>query len=319
MTIKIMKVITQTAGYDGADCAITLGKFDGIHRGHQQLFQKVLEAKNQNLKAAVFTFDCSPRQLFSAHPLTVLFTEQEKRNYLKQLGIDVYISYPFTKETAAMEAEQFIQEVLVNALHAKKIVVGTDYRFGRQRKGDAELLAAFAKEYGYELETVEKLKYEDEIISSTRIREAVSEGRMEEAAAMLGRPYSFSGTIIHGRSLGHTLGFPTINLQIPEEKVLPPYGVYCSETWIGGSHYLGISNLGCKPTVQKEAQYGIETHLFGCDGNLYGKHATVQLLHHTRPELRFPSVEALKAQLASDIENAKRYFEKEKRTVAEIN
>lgn len=306
----MMKVITQTAEYEGADCVVTLGKFDGIHKGHQQLLHKVLEAKEQGLRTVAFTFDRSPLQLFSDQPVSVLFTEKEKRDYLAQLGMDIYISYPFTKETAAMEPEKFIKEILVNELHAKKIIVGTDYRFGRQRKGDVVLLAAFAKECGYELETVEKLKYKGEVISSTRIRETIKNGNMEDVTAMLGRPYSFSGMIVHGRSLGHTIGFPTINLQIPEEKVLPPYGVYCSEAWIDGSHYFGISNLGCKPTVQKEAQYGIETYLLGCTDNLYGKHAMVQFLHHTRQEVKFSTMEALREQLAFDIECAKQYFKR---------
>lgn len=304
----MMKVITQTAEYEGAGCVVTLGKFDGIHRGHRQLLHKVLEAGKQGLKTLVFTFDRSPLQLFSSDPVSVLFTEQEKRDYLAQLGMDVYVSYPFTKETAAMEPERFIREILVNELHAKKIVVGTDYRFGKQRKGDVGLLAAFAAECGYELEAVEKLKYKDEIISSTRIREALKGGNIEDAAAMLGRPYSFSGMIVHGKSLGHTLGFPTINLRIPKEKVLPPYGVYCSKTWVDRTCYFGISNLGCKPTVQKEAQYGVETHLLGCTDNLYEKYATVQLLHHTRREVQFPTIEALKEQLSFDIEYAKQYF-----------
>lgn len=307
----MMKVITQTAEYEGAGCVVTLGKFDGVHRGHQQLFYKVLEAKQQGLGAVVFTFDRSPLQLFSDRPVSVLFTEQEKRDYLAQLGMDIYISYPFTKETAAMEPEQFIKEILVKSLHAKKIIVGTDYRFGRQRKGDVALLAAFAEECGYELEAVEKLKYKGEAISSTRIKEALKSGSMEDAAAMLGRPYSFSGTIVHGRNLGHTIGFPTINLCIPEEKVLPPYGVYCSEAWVGESRYFGVSNLGCKPTVQKEAQYGIETHLLGCTDNLYGKQATVQFLHYMRQEVKFSTVEELRRHLASDIEYAKRYFEEQ--------
>ncbi|MGN0505483.1 MAG: bifunctional riboflavin kinase/FAD synthetase [Lachnospiraceae bacterium] len=305
----MMKIIKEITEYDGACCAITLGKFDGIHRGHQQLLHKVFDAKKQGLRAVVFTFDRSPSQLFSGEPFTALFTEREKQEYLRQLGMDTYILYPFTKETAAMEPEQFIKEILVDTLHAKKIVVGTDYHFGKQRKGDAEMLARFAGEYGYEFEAVEKLRYQGEIISSTRIREAVREGRMEEAEVMLGRPYSFSGTIEHGRGLGHTLGFPTINLKLSEEKILPPYGVYCSETWIDGVKYFGISNIGCKPTVQKEKQYGIETHLFDCDENLYGKDAVVQLLHHTRKEVQFHSVEELKLQLEKDVQDGRSFAE----------
>lgn len=301
-----MKIIRELAEYCGGAHAVTLGKFDGVHLGHQQLIQRVL--KEEQLQSAVFTFSGSPAQLFQKVPPKVLFTEEEKTAYLEQLGVEECILFPFTRETAAMEPEAFIKEILVEKLQAKKIVIGSDYRFGRERRGDAKMLRLYSEQYGYELEVVEKLQYEGEVISSTRIGASVQKGNMEEASAMLGRPYSFSGTIIHGKSLGHTMGVPTINMELPKEKLVPPFGVYCSKTTVEGNTWLGISNIGCKPTVQKEKQNGIETHLFDCSAELYGKEATVELLHHTRGEISFPSVETLKQQLQQDIAEGKSYF-----------
>lgn len=193
-----MKVIRDLTQYDGAACAVTLGKFDGLHLGHQQLLRRIIELSQQEqnhstnskpLQTVVFTFDQSPNQLFSNASTALLMTEKEKLTFLEQYGIDVCILFPFTKDTAAIEPEDFIQSILIDSLHAKKIVIGPDYRFGSHRRGDADMLRLYSKQYGYELEVIEKLQYLDEPISSTRISVAIRNGNIHDAEEMLGRPY----------------------------------------------------------------------------------------------------------------------------------
>lgn len=303
-----MKVIRDCKEYSGAEAAVTLGKFDGVHRGHQRLLQAVFAAKQDGLEAVAFTFTQSPKSVLSAYPASALSTEKEKLLLLERAGMDDCVLFPFTLETAKMEAEEFIQRILVDHLHARKIVVGSDFRFGRDRRGDAALLRSLAKPLGYQVEVQEELCYAGEKISSTRIAAAIKEGAMTEATEMLGRPYGFTGPVIHGKHLGHTIGVPTINLEIPVGKVVLPYGVYVSQTRIDGKLYGGITNVGCKPTVQKEPVCGIETYLFDCRGDYYGKEAEVQLLFHTRPEMPFSSLQKLKQQLEKDIAEGRAYL-----------
>lgn len=303
-----MKVIRECKDYSGAESAVTLGKFDGVHRGHQRLLQAVYAAKKDGLEAVAFTFTQSPKSVLSEYPASALSTEQEKLLLLERAGMDDCVLFPFTQETAKMAAEEFIQRILVDSLHAKRIVVGTDFRFGRGRQGDAALLKSRAETLGYQVEVQEELCYAGEKISSTRIAAAIKEGAMTESAEMLGRPYGFTGTVIHGKHLGHTIGVPTINLEVPAGKLVPPYGVYVSQTWIDGRRYGGITNVGCKPTVQTEPVCGIETYLFDCQGDYYGKEAEIQLLFHTRPEIPFSSLQELKQQLEKDIADGRAYL-----------
>lgn len=303
-----MKVIRDCKDYHGAESAVTLGKFDGVHRGHQRLLQAVSDARKDGLEAVAFTFTQSPKAVLAEHPVPVLSTEQEKLLLLERAGIEDCVLFPFTQETAKMEAEEFIQKILVNSLHAKRVVVGADFRFGRGRQGNVTLLKSCAAAFGYQVEVQEELCYAGEKISSTRIAAAIKEGRMTEAARMLGRPYGFTGPVIHGRHLGHTIGVPTINLEIPAGKAVPPYGVYVSQTWLDGTRYGGITNIGWKPTVQKEPICGVETYLFDCQGDFYGKEAEVQLLSHTRPEIPFSSLQELKQQLNKDIADGRAYL-----------
>ena len=280
--------------------AVAIGKFDGIHLGHQKLIQKIIEQKAKGYLATVFTFDTSAAAFFGGEEKE-LTTREEKRIVFEKMGVDVLIEFPLNRETAATEPVEFVQRYLVSQMQAAYICAGTDLSFGRRGAGNYELLQQYADSYGYQVELIDKVRMDGEEVSSTRVREAVRTGKMEAAARMLGTPYSVSGTVEHGRRLGRTIGMPTANLLPEQDKLLPPNGVYYSKVLMGGRIYRSITNIGCKPTVSNEHIMGAETYLYDFDGDIYGKAITVQLLAFRRPEMKFDGVDSLKAQMQKDI------------------
>lgn len=303
-----MEIIENTAEFRLQNTAVCLGKFDGIHIGHQLLLNRIVEEKSKGRTSVVFTFALHPTNLFSDKKIDLIDTQEEKRKKLKEAGIDVLISYPFTKETASMEPEQFIKKVLVEQLDAKVIVVGKDFRFGYKRKGNVELLKEMAGKYTYEVVDYDKLALEGEIVSSTRIRNCIKKGDLELTERLLGRPYIVTGEVIHGQQLGRMIGIPTINQSVIPEKILPPNGVYVSTVWIEHKIYGAITNIGCKPTVGEEFQKGVETNILDFSGDLYGRNITVQLHKFVRGERKFESVDVLVQQMHKDIAYAKEYL-----------
>lgn len=297
-----MKVISETLDFKIAEeSAVTLGKFDGIHKGHQKLMKTILDQKKNGLKSVVFTFSKMPGSVFLGEKGQTILTAEERRIHLEAMGIDYMVECPFVDLIIGMEPEHFIKEILVKKLHARYIAVGTDFRFGHERKGDAGLLKKLSEKYDYRAEIVEKECFENEEISSSRVREALNSGKMELVRSLLGYPYYVSGTVIHGRRLGRKLGIPTINIHPDDEKMLPPNGVYLTKTIIGDQEYFGVTNVGVKPTVEKEKIRGIETNLFDFEGDLYGKTVTVAFYAFEREEKRFDSLDALKEQLKKDV------------------
>lgn len=281
--------------------AVALGKFDGIHLGHRKLLDRVLEQKKRGLSTVVFTFDTSAASFFGGEE-KALSTREEKRVVFARLGIDVLIEFPLNRETAATEPEDFVSRYLAGQMQTAYLCAGSDLSFGKGGAGDYALLARCAKDYGYQVELIEKVRVDGEEVSSTRVREAVRDGRMEEASRMLGAPYSVSGKVVHGKSLGRTLGMPTANLLPDAGKLLPPNGVYYARALMEGRAYRAISNVGCKPTVSKEQVLGVETYLYDFAGEIYDREITVELLAFRRKEQVFDGVEALRAQIAADVE-----------------
>ena len=280
--------------------AVAIGKFDGIHLGHQKLIQKIIEQKAKGYLATVFTFDTSAAAFFGGEEKE-LTTREEKRIVFEKMGVDVLIEFPLNRETAATEPVEFVQRYLVSQMQAAYICAGTDLSFGRRGAGNYELLQQYADSYGYQVELIDKVRMDGEEVSSTRVREAVRTGQMEAAARMLGTPYSVSGTVEHGRRLGRTIGMPTANLLPEQDKLLPPNGVYYSKVLMGGRIYRSITNIGCKPTVSENHIMGVETYLYDFAGDIYGKDITVQLLAFRRPEMKFDGVDSLKGQMQKDI------------------
>ncbi|MDF2951757.1 MAG: hypothetical protein K0S18_1340, partial [Anaerocolumna sp.] len=244
-----MDYIAETTNFKLHNSVVTLGKFDGIHRGHQLLLNKVLEQKKIGLQSVMFTFAYHPSNLFSDKEIEQIYTEEEKKYLLEKSGLDVLISYPFTEETASMEPEDFIKKVLIDKVDAKMIVVGTDFRFGHKRRGDVSLLQKMSEQWGYELIVFDKMKLDDRVVSSSYIRSEIAQGNMEHVNELLGSPFTVIGEVLHGRKIGRTLGFPTTNLITPSNKLLPPNGVYVSHTIINGIKHPGVTNIGYNPTV----------------------------------------------------------------------
>lgn len=293
-----MEYMRGTDGlYIPEETAVTLGKFDGLHRGHGQLLKRILGQKE--LKSVMFTIN--------SRKTGFLLTTEEKRQLLETRGLDCLIDCPFLPEISGMEAEEFVREILVNRLHAKYIAVGSDFRFGHNRKGDTALLLWLQDKYGFRVEVIEKEKYKDRVISSTYIKEALAQGDMELVNILLGYRFFVSGEVLHGRKLGRTIGMPTTNLVPTTKKLLPPNGVYLSRTCIDGVWYPGVTNIGYKPTIG-ESFRGVETYIFDYDGNLYGETIEVELWKYKRPEIRFDSVDALRTQMQADIAFGKEYF-----------
>lgn len=281
--------------------AVAIGKFDGMHLGHQKLINQVLEQKKNGLLSVIFTFDPSPEAFFTGKPLKGLMTKEEKRLTFEKLGIDVFIEFPMNKKTASTEPEHFVREYLVEKLNAAVIVAGTDISFGNKGAGDADLLKKMAGNHGYHAEIIDKVTFDGQEISSTLIREAVRRGDMENVTLLMGEPYQISGVVLHGKQLGRELGMPTANIIPSEEKLLPPAGVYYSYAWVDGVRYKSISNIGCKPTVTDDKVMGVETYFYDFNTAIYGKELIVELLAFKRPEMKFESVEDLKAQMQKDI------------------
>lgn len=308
-----MQIIERETAFQlNRPSAVAIGKFDGIHRGHQSLLRHILEQKEKGLRAVVFTFDLSPAVLFSGESLPELTTKREKRKLFEELGIDVLIEFPLNKESAAMSAEEFIERVLAEQMKTAYVAAGTDLSFGRGGKGDTKLLEKFAGQYGYRTDIIEKVCLDGVEISSSYVREVVKAGDMEKAERLIGEAYSVSGTVAHGKKLGRRLGMPTVNLLPEIEKLLPPYGVYFSEVSYGDRVYKGITNIGCKPTVNNEKQAGVETYLYDFAQEIYGKEITVRLFSFHRPEMKFQSVEELKKQMAADIAKGRYYDHRQK-------
>lgn len=308
-----MQIIKETRDFQIKEpTVVTIGKFDGRHKGHQKLLREMLRLKEQKgFQTAVFTFDMAPMGVVSGRSQTVITTNQERRNNMAKMGIDYLVEYPFNQDVAHMTPEDFVAGVLVGKMNAKAVVAGPDCSFGYKGAGDAALLHALAPVYGFEAVIVEKEKDQQRDISSTYIREELDRGNIEKANALLGEPYTIYGTVVHGNHIGGTLlGFPTANILPPPEKHLPPFGVYVSRVLVDGRYYGGVSNIGRKPTIQGENPVGVETFIMGLEADLYGKLIEVQLLNFERPEHKFDSLEELKAQIAKDKEYAAGYFDR---------
>lgn len=306
-----MEIITGTRDFQIKEpTVVTIGKFDGRHKGHQKLLRELLRQKEQRgLKTAVFTFAMAPSGIVSGRRQTVITTNQERRSNMAKMGMDYLVEYPFNQEVAHMTPEDFVAEVLVRQMSARAVIAGPDCSFGYKGAGNAVLLQELSAKYGFEAIIIEKEKDEQRDISSTYVREELDRGNIEKANALLGEPYTIHGTVVHGNHIGGTLlGFPTANILPPPEKHLPCFGVYVSRVLVDGKWYGGVSNIGRKPTIQGENPVGVETFIMGLDEDLYGKNIEVQLLNFERPEQRFGTLEELKARIEKDKEYAAEYL-----------
>ena len=282
-----------------ANCAVTMGKFDGIHRGHMKLVEKIKERKALGEQAVLFAIDASSN---------MILTSEERASLLEKLGVDVLVECQLDDRIRHMKAENFIKEILIGDLQVSYVAVGEDFRFGYERKGTPAMLKEFGKKYGFHTEVLPKEMDGRRKISSTFVREELNRGNMEKFHYLMGTDFSVEGIVEHGRGMGHKYLLPTTNLIPPVEKLMPPNGVYITVSHFKDKDYQGITNVGHKPTVGGEKFIGVETYLFDCNENLYGEYCKVDFKKFLRPEQKFSSLEALKAQLERDADKGKEYF-----------
>ncbi|MGB6301525.1 MAG: bifunctional riboflavin kinase/FAD synthetase, partial [Rivularia sp. (in: cyanobacteria)] len=301
--------------------AVALGKFDGVHRGHQRVIQPILHkpADAERIYPTVITFEPHPQEFFTGKSRRLLTPVDEKVRQLELLGVKQLVLIPFNKELAALTPEQFVEQIIVEKLQAARISVGQDFCFGSQRSGTAMDLQVLVAKYGIPV-TIVPLEHEDDLplieeetrISTSFIRQMLETGDVEKANRMLGRPYTLIGTVVKGQQLGRTIGFPTANLQLPEDKFLPRQGVYAVRVSdINHSDIInnrwGVMNIGDRPTVNG-TNLTIEVHLLDFAGDLYDKKLQIQLEKFLRPQQKFSSLEALKTQIKLDCTTARKFF-----------
>ena len=290
---------------------VTLGKFDGNHIGHRALFDEAKRIKissDEPLCTVIFTFDTNPKSVVSGKDTETLYTNAERMSIESSHGMDYCLIWPFTKQNMATEPEEFVKNVLVQRLGVRHIVVGEDFRFGKERRGDVSLLLELGKEYGFEVHALEKITFKEEAVSSTRIKSEIAKGNLEDANFMLGAPFMVTGKVVPGKHLGKSLGFPTINFDVPKGKSLPPDGVYATVTAIGGIKYMSMSNIGTRPTFEDGKNRNIETNIFDFDEDLYGKTVNVEFYKFIRPERYFENAGDLIKEIQKNKEQIKTYF-----------
>jgi riboflavin kinase/FMN adenylyltransferase len=289
----------------GVDTAVTIGVFDGVHVGHRQVIADLItQAASSGLTPAVVTFDPHPLSILAPERAPKMLTSVDQRiDQFRQLGIEIagVLDFPDIRQ---LLASQFCEEVLFHALRAKRVVVGADFRFGRDRGGDAALLAAQGERLGFEVSVVDLFGYRDVVVSSTRIRQLLSDGRVEEAAALLGRPYELAGHVVEGERRGGSIGFPTANIGITPDRQLPGRGVYAGRASVGGVVHLAAINVGTRPTFDGRGTT-IEAYLLDYSGDLYGQFLAIEFLARLRDEVRFDGVEALTRQIRLDVERVR--------------
>jgi len=290
---------------------VTIGTFDGVHLGHQKIVAQITKNANAlNCESLVLTFFPHPRMVLQeGTEMKQLNTLNEKIALLDNLGIDNLVVHPFDKEFSRLTAEEFVKKVLVDVFKIKKIIIGHDHRFGRNRTATIDDLINFGETYGFEVEQISAEEINEVSISSTKIRNALLEGNIELATNYLGYDYSLTGIIFKGKQLGRTIGYPTANITIEEDyKLIPNNGVYIAKSVLNGKTVFGMMNIGTRPTVDGTKQT-IEINFFDFKQDLYGQKITISLLHRMRSEQKFESIDALKNQLGKDKKTALAFIE----------
>lgn len=281
---------------------VTIGTFDGVHIGHRKIIERLVNSAHaNNLDSVVLTFFPHPRMVLQQESnIQLINTIEERKALLKETGIDHLVVHPFTHQFSRLTALEFVRDILVTKLKAKKVIIGYDHRFGRNRTADINDLKRFGEEYDFEVEEISQQDVEQVAVSSTKIRTALLEGKVERANMYLQHPFSLNGTIVKGRGIGKDLGFPTANLEIAEDyKLIPKNGVYVVSSEIDGEKVYGMMNIGTNPTVGGKSKT-IEANFFELDKDLYGKTIEIEMLVRIRDEKKFGSVDDLKVAMKQD-------------------
>lgn len=294
---------------------VAIGKFDGVHLGHLSLLEElVLIAELNETESLCFSFEPFPEEFFSGKSVKRINTKGEIISAMDEIGVDSLVRVNFDAAFSEITPESFVKDILVGKLRAKTVVCGEDVSFGKEGRGNFELLNKLKDKYGFEVEVIDKVMYKDECISSKRIGTAITEGRFEDVSEMLGYDYYLYGAIVKGEGLGRTFEVPTVNINPPAERIIPKNGVYFTVVETDEKEYYAITNVGVRPTVSDGSAVNIESHLLNCEKgvDLYGEHIKVYFLSFLRDETVFSSKEELFAQIKKDIDDAKAFFGMEK-------
>ena len=305
-----MEVFTDIKNIKVDKSVICVGTFDGLHQGHKVIINKTIEhAKELNAKSIVFTFWPHPQEIITPErPVYYLNTFQEKIDLFSKSGIDYLILYPFDKSFANKTSREFIHGFLVKQLNMKFFIIGYDHQFGKKREGNYRKMQNCAQELNFGIERIEQQAVSDEFISSTKIRNLLKEGLLELANQLLGYTYFTSGEVIKGQQIGSKIGFPTANIQIAPNKIIPKIGVYIVNVLVNNKTYQGIANIGFNPTVENNKLLSLEVHLMNFDEDIYTQNIRVFFHKRIRDEIKFDSIDKLKHQIEKDKQNALSYF-----------
>ncbi|HKB10005.1 MAG TPA: bifunctional riboflavin kinase/FAD synthetase [Vicinamibacterales bacterium] len=288
---------------------LALGNFDGVHRGHRKILERVRRvAGERGATSVVMTFDPHPPRVVrpdKAPPL--LMTKPQKLESIADAGVQGAAIVRFSAALSRWDPETFVRTVLVDWLHVGEVWVGANFLFGHDRAGNFSLLRVLGSRYGFKAEKIDPVRYKDFVVSSTRVRRLVSEGRVDEAGALLGHQYCVDGTVMRGDQRGRTLGFPTANL-CSENELLPPHGVYATTARVGAIVHPSVTNIGTRPTVDQSGRTVVETHIFNLDRDLYGQSIRIGFVQRLRDERAFESLDALRAQIGADCQRARVLF-----------
>lgn len=303
-----MRIIRSLDSFKLDDSVVALGTFDGVHIAHKEVIQNVVEtAKTKGLLSVVYTFSNHPKELSAVETPKRLITPDKKIEIIEALGVDILIIVPFDEYQLNIDADYFLEEIILNQINAKHIIVGYDFRFGKNAKGCVNMLQEYQSSHHFALDVIEPIRHKGLIVSSTRIRENLLNGDVESANELLGRKYDIRGKVIHGKHMGRKLGFPTINLETSYEMSVLKPGVYITETLIDGDIFPSVTNVGFNPTFNQQ-DFNIETYILDFDSDLYDKVLDVLFIRFISPEVKFESLEALVEKIGHDVKVAKDYF-----------
>ncbi len=305
-----MKITNLANSIPNCPTVVTIGTFDGVHIGHQKIIKRLIHTANDSsLKSVILTFFPHPRMVLQKDAnIKLINTIKERAVILNDLGLDYLVIKKFSKTFSRLSAEDFVRTILVEKLNAKKVIIGYDHRFGRNRNADIDDLKKFGAQFGFEVEEISAQDINDVAVSSTKIRKALENGEIAKANAYLGYPFMLTGKVVKGKALGRQIDYPTANIQIPEAyKLIPKHGAYIVNALINKQLVYGMMNIGFNPTVAGNHET-IEVHFFNFNQNIYNKTIQINLLHRLRDEQKFESVEALKAQLLVDKETSLHYI-----------
>lgn len=291
------------------NCAVAIGNFDGVHQGHRKILRVLVEdARNNNLFPLLLTFHPHPAKILAKRKIELLQTIEQRLNEIKKSGVQMAIVLSFDHNLSQITAEEFIRTIILQKLKAKKIIVGDNFRFGKDREGDVTKLRELAFRYGFSIRSIPPVTVQGSVVSSSLIRKILKKGEIEKANKLLGRPYEIEGTVIRGKSRGKRLGYPTANIH-PLNDIAPP-GVFISRVGIGSKKFPSVTHVGSKPTFN-EKEVMIESYIIDYNDSLYKKKLRVFFLEKIREEKKFETPEALSLQIKKDLEQTLIYFQKQ--------